>query len=957
MAQRDSSWPLYLSTAFVCIVGLWALYLWQLRLDQQWNESLAMRRNEAIARPQPRPPRPGEMQVAPPVRISDLENNSGDSTTRFPAAPQAARTPNLDSLPSAIATDSSAADSNANTLDRSARRSSAELANNNSESLSNDPPLDSNSADEAAVSEQTNPPSAIATLDPPVTDSQPVDVPNPVDSLPALPALNSASATPSDPATDHVAADGDAEVPSNNPFRLSSSAREVAPLDQSNSQNVLDVAPIQDSNDSPIVVETPVAPVVAAWPRSNAIHTRLEQISQHPALTEYAARLQSVLQQIEGQSNLGSEQMPQLLQALALAAEPRADLLEQVDDRTYSSVDEVRFEIAKRIEIWRAVARHAHEPTLNALGSTHWTAGAAPVERAKFNTTCVKINELANLLGSNQVTASWIGYLALPELYAALSDHQFDAADADLVRRVLRRSISSRLTREQIEYLSAEPFASVLAELRNWLEPAPGDTQLLSQIESYEETLSPIMERQLSRTIESLLWSSNTQEVELGNQLETSYRNANLRFTISGDLLNRLVPESMQMNEPVNDRVLGARVTGISQTENRLRVRLIPDSQRWFLGLEAQGVVSSRTRAIKDGIIFHDQGTAWFEANKYLSLDRNGINFSDASAQASSSQRMTGIESDYDALPLIGPLARAIAIQKRSEQEPLARRIVENRVAQTASDRMDDQIRERFGAARQRLQTEVIDPLLSLGLEPQPIELATTDQRLILRYRVAGFDQLAATTPRPQALDASLISFQIHESAINNFLGSLVLGGQAMDLAQLSEHLSQQLGRPVSIVGPTQQQVAFQFPEVGALRLRFDDGVVRIRIHFESIELDGKCWSNIEAEAEYTPAIEGCQLVLVRAADRAVTLRGDRLRVRDQLVLRGVMNVLFDPKQTIEVIPEVIAKDKRLAGTVIGQLVIENGWIGVSIVDQNVANSSTPETRSVGFFERLRSLR
>lgn len=913
MAQRDSGWPLYLSTALVCILGLWALYLWQLHLDEQWNESLALRRSEAIAQPAPRSFRPSEMQVAPPVRVSELESELPASPASFRASGGNFAPGGLDSLPD------SAANSN------SSRPESALASSRQQLEL-----------------EQASP-------EPAVAEAQDTTAPT---EDPAL-ALNEPQASPAQNTADEATDSSD----DNNPFRLASSAREVEPLDLTPPTEVLDQVPIVEVDQEPAVIETPAAPVVAAWPRSEAIHARLERIAQNPMLTEYAAQLQNLLQQIESQPNLDSPEIIELVRALAVASNPRPDLLEQVDDLTYSAVDEVRFEIHKRVEIWSSVARRSSTSLPISTGSSHWTSGAAPAELAKFNASCNRINELATVLGSDPVTTSWVSYLALPELYAALADQEFTDSDEDLVRRVLRRSISSRLSRQQIEYLSVAPIATVISDLRNWLKPAPDSTTLLSELEDYEATLSPERERELSRSIESLLWSSDPADVELGNQLETSYRNANLRFTISGEMLNRLVPESMQTNEPVNDRVLGARVTGISQTENRLRVRLIPDSQRWFLGLEAEGVVNSRTRAFKDGIVFHDQGTAWFEANKYLSLDRNGVNFSDASAQASSSQRTMNIESDYDVLPLIGPLARAIAMQQRSEQEPMARRIVEDRVARTASERMDEQIRERFGAARQRLQSEVIDPLQSLGLEPQSIELATTDQRLISRYRVAGFDQLAATTPRPQALDASLVSFQIHESAINNFLGSLVLGGEKMDLAQLSQHLGEQLGRPVSIVGPTDQQVAFMFPEVGALRLRFDDGAVRIRIHFQTIELDGKTWSNVEAEAEYMPSIEGCQLVLVRAPDRAVTLTGDRLRVRDQLVLRGVMNVLFDPKQTIEVIPTVIAKDSRMAGTKIGQLVIENGWIGVSIIDQAVANSATPETRSVGFLERLRSLR
>ncbi|MEZ6106978.1 MAG: hypothetical protein R3B96_12885 [Pirellulaceae bacterium] len=81
MAQRDSGWPLYLSTAFICILGLWALYLWQLHLDRQWGEALAHRRTEAMVQPSPFSQRNVDLQVAPPVRVSELEVAASPTVT------------------------------------------------------------------------------------------------------------------------------------------------------------------------------------------------------------------------------------------------------------------------------------------------------------------------------------------------------------------------------------------------------------------------------------------------------------------------------------------------------------------------------------------------------------------------------------------------------------------------------------------------------------------------------------------------------------------------------------------------------------------------------------------------------------------------------------------------------------------------------------------------------------
>ncbi|MDP7378021.1 MAG: hypothetical protein QF516_07960, partial [Pirellulaceae bacterium] len=123
----------------------------------------------------------------------------------------------------------------------------------------------------------------------------------------------------------------------------------------------------------------------------------------------------------------------------------------------------------------------------------------------------------------------------------------------------------------------------------------------------------------------------------------------------------------------------------------------------------------------------------------------------------------------------------------------------------------------------------------------------------------------------------------------------------------------------------------------------FDDGKVRIRVTFKELGLDGGTpWKNLTAEAVYSPKIEGNQLQLFRAPDTSIVVKGRRLRMRDQFAIRGIMNKVFDPEQVIDVIPEPIVNDPRLAGTMIGQLVIENGWLAVSIVDVANVEESLP---------------
>ena len=85
----------------------------------------------------------------------------------------------------------------------------------------------------------------------------------------------------------------------------------------------------------------------------------------------------------------------------------------------------------------------------------------------------------------------------------------------------------------------------------------------------------------------------------------------------------------------------------------------------------------------------------------------------------------------------------------------------------------------------QQIRDRVTGPLESAGVELTPIELSTTDQRVIARLRVAGHEQLAGHTPRPRAPADSLASVQLHESALTNAALSLGLDGKRLTAQEL----------------------------------------------------------------------------------------------------------------------------------------------------------------------------
>src|SRR5262249_33968105 len=163
--------------------------------------------------------------------------------------------------------------------------------------------------------------------------------------------------------------------------------------------------------------------------------------------------------------------------------------------------------------------------------------------------------------------------------------------------------------------------------------------------------------------------------------------------------------------------------------------------------------------------------------------DRRGIKLFSAEAEANANNDLNDFETDFDGIPLFSGLVRAIARNQYDASQPAAKVEVEGKIIVRATSQLDREVAEKMEKARQDFQVKMLKPLRDLNLEPAAVDMQTTRERLIARYRVAARDQVSAQTPRPQAPSDSMLSVQIHESAMNNVLEELNLQGRRIELS------------------------------------------------------------------------------------------------------------------------------------------------------------------------------
>jgi hypothetical protein len=452
---------------------------------------------------------------------------------------------------------------------------------------------------------------------------------------------------------------------------------------------------------------------------------------------------------------------------------------------------------------------------------------------------------------------------------------------------------------------------------------------LSNDLEAYEQSRDPQIGRHVSQRQRDLASSNSLQDRTLADAVEQHYRNANVRIAITSELLNRLVRKQRTEERPVRERIAGTPVRGRSQITSESNIRLQPAEGRWQVGVEAQGVVNSRTLADGGRARLHTRSSTDFSAQKTVIFEPGGVRLEPTVANVTSHNRLIGVTTDFDWVPLLRSLARDRAIQEYRARRTRARAEAESKVAILAVEQIDEETLTAIDRVEQEVQSRLLTPLAECGVELTPIELTTSEDRLVARLRIAGNDQLGGHTPRPRALSDSLASLQIHESALTNAGASLGLDGERYTAPELQERLRERFPR-LALENPPEarRDTVFEFAYRDALQFRIDDGRLELMLGLSSLELQGRRMENVIVHAFYVPVVEGLDAELVR--DGPLGIEG-RISSADRARLHNVFNSVLSEERRLPILPLEKFGEAQLSGLAITQLVLEDGWIGVAI--------------------------
>jgi hypothetical protein len=374
---------------------------------------------------------------------------------------------------------------------------------------------------------------------------------------------------------------------------------------------------------------------------------------------------------------------------------------------------------------------------------------------------------------------------------------------------------------------------------------------------------------------------------------------------------------------------------------------LVPDKSRWNLGLEALGEVASSTSSSKGPATFQQDGWSLFRARKRVTVDRRGIRMQNAEAAANATNSLNDFQTDFDGIPLFGNLIRAIARNQYESSQPAAKQEVEGKIVWRATSQLDREVAEKLEKSKRDLQTKLIDPLRKLDLEPTAVDLETTAERLIARCRVAGRDQVSASTPRPQAPGDSILSVQLHETAMNNVLEHLHLHGQRIELRELYRDMTNRFSQePVQVPEDLPENVYVTFADEDPVRVDCQDGRVRLQIRLKELmqeETDNR-WTNFTVRGYYAPDADQLDANLVR--EGAIELLGDGLkRFGDRVALAAIFSKVLNRNRKLNLVNKQIAQAPELRDQQVTQFVIHDGWIGVALGPKSPGRAAAMQPR------------
>lgn len=685
----------------------------------------------------------------------------------------------------------------------------------------------------------------------------------------------------------------------------------------------------------------------AGWPVTTRLDEQLGSIatSDDASAVAWSEQVDAALGQLRGLPRLGDERAGEVIEQLRrLTAEGEA-AAEAINDRP-QQVQWLRavHSLNRRVQVWKPVWEVTRGSDQTWMVTDQVDGSAAVL--VSMDDVLRSIADVRAELYQTGDEAGWTTYLLLDEIQNAATAKYRDVAKREersiVAQRLLSRLSWHALQETHLQWLDRDSVRRLSDAVRPWARGAVDYADLLGQIERQEADAIDLAAIEIADAVQTLRYADNPHAVAIADSLSTYYRNANVRMAISESMLNRMLPTIDPKSVPVNTTVMGNRVRGTSQINSQLGISLVPSQHHWTLNLRTVGDVWTNSTGYSGPVSVRTSGNSRFVAATPIVVSRDGVSVGNLNVDVNSTSRLRGIQTDYDRWPLVGSLVRSIAEDRYQDVKPLSNRIADRKIKQEVSSEIKTKLDEQVDSATDQLSTMVLGPLGRLRLDPQVIDMQTTQDRLLARYRLAGDWQLAAFTPRPRAPRSSLMSVQVHQSAINNTLEQLVPRDKPMPIDEVVTRAAKLFGRDMTLPSDVPQDVTIQFARTRPITVEIEDGQLWVTMRIVRLS-NGKGidLTQFIVRAAYSPVVDGINASLVR--DGHLRISGPGMSMRERLPVRAIFNKVLSSDKPLPLTLPMMAEHPAMQGLAVSQLELRGGWIGIAISEQAVPRVARKE--------------
>ncbi len=404
---------------------------------------------------------------------------------------------------------------------------------------------------------------------------------------------------------------------------------------------------------------------------------------------------------------------------------------------------------------------------------------------------------------NNEFAQSWKRYLRW-ELLEPHFDDEVKVSAELLVNldRVLRRIRANRPGLEHPAFLNTTAALSNYRDLYAWHEKvqqvakrsrkkySPADLQrrvYVLQLLGLQKTLTQHQEaatvettRQIAETLG--LIESLQQSPQLVAALRGRYSQPNLVTHVSEAAINQFAKRPVDESQPVRDVILGAQIRGTAHSTGMVTFETLAAGDHIEIEVQIAGNIHSNTTGYKKPVKIFSQGNTAFSSTKRLLFSDDRFLILPACTTADTSTNTFAVRKtggDFGRR-LIEKIAWKQVRKNKSKSEAIA----SQHAAQKVSAKFDNQIKEVVFQARQKYDEKVRPPLIRTGLFPDDLQFSSTDHTVNIQARLASYEQVSTDLPAAEIEETSDFSLKVHETAVNNFLPTL-LGG--LEVEQDSE--------------------------------------------------------------------------------------------------------------------------------------------------------------------------